>query len=103
MKRYAIYQLPFENEKSRDLFFMKPKQIEAISDEFELVAFVDADDKEVCFRIANFVYEQDRELIEMVAPMHSMSTGDIVHDLVTDETFVCASFGFEKINMKEVA
>jgi hypothetical protein len=35
--------------------------------------------------------------------MHSVSVGDIVHNLDTDETFVVARFGFEKITMKEVA
>jgi hypothetical protein len=55
------------------------------------------------FRIANFVCEEDASLIEVVGEMHSLSVGDIVHNLDTDETFVVANFGFEKINMKECA
>lgn len=103
MTKYAIYQLPFENKNSRELYFMKPNEIESISDEFELVAWVDAQSKDDVFRIANFVCEQDASLITVVDKMHSLSVGDIVHNLDTDETFVVARFGFEKINMKECA
>jgi hypothetical protein len=103
MTKYAIYQLPFENKNSRELYFMKPNEIELISDEFELVAHVDARSMDEVFRIANFVCESDASLIEVVGKMHSLSVGDIVHNLDTDETFVVANFGFEKINMKEAA
>ncbi len=103
MTKYAIYQLPFENKNSRDLYFMKPNEIESISDEFEMVARVDARSMDEVFRIANFVCESDASLIEVVGEMHSLSVGDIVHNLDTDETFVVANFGFEKINMKEAA
>lgn len=101
MTRYAIYQLPFEHEKYRDLSFMKSQEIEEISDEFEFVAHCDARSMDEVFRIANFVFEGDASLIEVVGEMHSLSVGDIIHNLSTDETFVVASFGFEKINMKE--
>jgi hypothetical protein len=101
MKSYLVYQLPFENEKSRDVSFMNEKEIEAISDEFELVARVDARTLDECFRIANFVCEDDATLIEVVGKMHSLSVGDIVVDLETDQAYVCASFGWEKIDMKE--
>jgi hypothetical protein len=101
MTRYAIYQLPFENEKIRDLSFMSSKEIEDISDEFEFVAQCDARSLDEVFRIANFVCEEDESLIEVVGKMHSLSVGDIVHDLTTDETFVCANYGWEKIEMKE--
>ena len=98
---YMIYQLPFDNENSRDLYFMEPNQIEEISDQFELVARVDARSMDEVFRIANFVCQEDESLIEIVGKMHSLSVGDIVHNLDTDETFVCANYGWNKINMKE--
>ena len=101
--KYAIYQLPFENENSRELYFMNAKQIEEISDQFEMVAHVEARSMDEVFRIANFVCESDADLIQVIDKMHSLSVGDIVHNLETDETFVVASFGFEKINMKECA
>ena len=103
MQRYAVYQLPFENPKIRDLSFMDPFEIEAISDEFEVVATVDARSLEEVFRIGNFVSEADSTLIEVVGEMHSISVGDIIHNLETDETHVVARFGFEKINMMEAA
>ena len=105
MNRYAVYQLPFDNAMSRDLSFMNPAEVEAISDEFELVARVDARSLDEVFRIGNFVVESDAPLIDVLpgTEMHSISVGDIIHNLETDETFVVARMGFEKINMKEAA
>jgi hypothetical protein len=34
-------------------------------------------------------------------PMHSVSVGDIIQDVIDDKTFVVAKYGFEEINMKE--
>lgn len=101
MKSYLVFQLPFENEKCRDLSFMSAKEIEAISDEYELVARIDARSADEAFRIGNFVCESDASLIEVVGDMHSISVGDILVDLSTGQELVVARFGFEKITMKE--
>jgi hypothetical protein len=101
MTRYAIFQLPEDNANIRDLYFMTPKQIEEISDQFELVARVDARSLETVFRIANFVCEEDKTLIEIYGEMHSLSVGDIVQNLDDDKTFVCAKVGWVEIQMKE--
>lgn len=101
MTRYAVYQLPFENPKIRDLSFMKPNEIEEISGDYELVATVDARSLDEVFRIGNFVSEADSTLIEVLGEMHSISVGDIIHNLETDETHVVDRIGFVKINMKE--
>ena len=99
LKKYAIYQLPFENEHTRDLSFMEASEIEAISDQYEFVAIIEAASLENVFLISNSgEYET---LVERVQPMHSLSVGDIVHNLETDETFVVGSYGWWKINMKE--
>ena len=37
MTTYMIYQLPFENENCRELTFMSDKEIEEISDQYEIV------------------------------------------------------------------
>lgn len=104
MKKYSVYQLPFEHESMRDLFFMDPSQIEAISDEFEFVAVITARTLDEAFRIGNFVCEDDEELRDVVpAGMRSISTGDIVQDLETEKCYVCVAHGWEEINMKEVA
>ena len=104
VKRYAIYQLPFENENSRDLSFMSAAQIEEISDQYEFVAVIDGRSLDDVFRISNCCDDPKLEsLIERVQPMHSLSVGDIIHNLHTDETYVVANYGFEKINMKESA
>jgi hypothetical protein len=99
--RYAVYQLPFENENSRELSFMEASQIEEISDQYELVAIIDAQSLDHVFLISNSCMHET--LIERVQPMHSISVGDIIHNLETDETYVVADFGFTKINMKECA
>ena len=101
MTTYMIYQLPFDNKNSREISFLNEKQIEEISDEFELVARVDARSLDEVFRIGNFVCEEDATKIEVVGEMHSLSVGDIVHNIETDETFVCANIGWKKIQMKE--
>lgn len=101
--RYAIYQLPFENENSRDLSFMEASQIEEISDQYEFVAIIEARDLNHVFAISNCCSEDPKleTLIERVQEMHSISVGDIIHNLETDETWVVSNYGFDLINMKE--
>lgn len=101
--KFAIYQLPFENENSRELHFMEASQIEEISDQYEFVAIIEARDLEHVFHISNACGEDEKleTLIERVQPMHSLSVGDIVHNLETDDTYVVANYGWSKINMKE--
>lgn len=103
--RYAVYQLPFENENSRELSFMEASQIEAISDQYELVAIIDGKSLDDVFYISNACSEDEKleTLIERIQPMHSISVGDIIHNLETDETWVVANYGFDLINMKECA
>ena len=101
MTNYLIYQLPFEHKNKRDMSFFDAKQIEEISDEYELVAQVTARSLDECFRIGNFVCEEDQTLIKVVGKMHSLSVGDIVVDLNANTEYVCASFGWEEIEMKE--
>lgn len=103
--RFAIYQLPFENENSRELSFMEPSQIEQISDQYEFVAIIEARNLNHVFEISNCCGEDPRleTLIERVQEMHSVSVGDIIHNLETDETWVVGNYGFDLINMKECA
>jgi hypothetical protein len=105
MTKYAVYQLPFEHKNARDLTFMAALEIEEISDQFELVAHIDASSFDDVFRISNCCGEDPKleTLIDRAEPMHSVSVGDILHDLETDETVVVANYGFAKIYMKEAA
>lgn len=98
MKRFAVYQLPFENPNVRELYFMSAEQIAEISDEYRMVALVDGKSLDDVFNIGNIGPESKLERIE---PMHSVSVGDIIEDLVANKTYVVAKFGFEEINMKE--
>lgn len=102
MNQYAVYQLSDENPKIRDLSFMSPLEVEAISDEYEFVARIDGRSLDEVFRIGNFVVDGDETLREVRAEgMRSISVGDIIHNLNTNATHVVDRIGFVKINMKE--
>jgi hypothetical protein len=98
MKRFAVYQLDSDDDRMRDMYFMTSVDIELISDEYELVAIIDANDLEQAFTVGNIGPESK---IERASPMRSISVGDIIEDLVTGKTFVVAKYGFKEINMKE--
>ncbi len=97
MTTYALYQVPFENDLIRDIRFMDPFEIEAVSDQYELVATVEAKDVDEVFFFGNM----KRSKFDVVGEMVSVSVGDIIHNLDTDETHVVGSVGFILINMKE--
>ena len=98
MKRFAVFQLPEESKFIRDLYFMSAKEIAEISDEYHMVALVNAKTLDDVFTVGNVGPESK---IERVEPMHSVSVGDIIQDVIDDKTFVVAKYGFEEINMKE--
>lgn len=102
-KKYAIYQLPFESVYARELSFMEASEIESISDHFELVGIIDGLNLNDVFMVSNCCGEDPalEARISRCGEMHSLSVGDIVHDLKTDETWVVGNFGFDLINMKE--
>ena len=97
MNTYALYQIPFENDLIRDIRFMNPLEIEAVSDQFELVATVEADSLDQVFHFGNM----QRSKFNIVGEMVSVSVGDIIENLETGETHVVDNIGFVKINMKE--
>ena len=101
MNQYAVYQLPEGSKFIRDLYFMNAKEIAEISDEYEFVARIDARSLDEVFRIGNFVCLEDETLRQVFGSMHSISVGDIIHNLDTDTAHVVAKYGFEEINMKE--
>jgi hypothetical protein len=97
MTKYAIYQLPETHAMIRDMYFLKPAEIEAISDEYELVGTTEAADLNGVFFNGNV----DRDSITVLGDMHSISVGDIIHDLDVDAMFVVERYGFARIMMKE--
>ncbi len=99
MTTYALYQIPFENDLIREISFMNPLEIEEVSDEYELVATVKAEDLDEVFFFGNM----QRARFDVVGEMVSVSVGDIIHNLETDETHVVDNIGFVKITMREVA
>lgn len=104
MMNFAVYQLPETSAFIRDMYFLKADEIAAISDEYELVATGQADSLNEVFSMGNGQAPGHRGgCMKSVQPMRSVSVGDIIHNLTTDETFIVARFGFEKINMMEAA
>lgn len=101
MSAFAVYQLPDTNPMIRDLSFMNAFEIEEISDQYEVVARVDARTLDEVYRIGNFIVEEDASLIEVVGEMRSISVGDIIHNLTTGDTHVVDKIGYMMINMKE--
>ena len=97
--KYAVYQVPFENDLIRDVGFMTAEQIQEVSDQFELVGTVDAVDCEQVFFFGNI----QREKFTLHGEMVSVSVGNIIHNLDTDETHVVEMMGFKQIKMKECA
>lgn len=102
MKTYAIYQLPFENEHSRDLSFMEASEVEAITHEFRLVALIDGTSLDHVFETSNCleICPERETLIDRIAPMHSISVGDIIVDTLTDEAYLVADYGFDIIEFR---
>jgi hypothetical protein len=100
MKRFAVYQLVEESKFIRDLYFMSAKEIAEISDEYRMVALIDGKTLDDVFTIGNMGPESK---IERVEPMHSVSVGDIIEDVIDRKTYVVAKYGFEEIDMKECA
>jgi len=103
MNKYLIFQLDFENPKRRDLTFMTSQEIADISDEFDLVAVLSASKLDDVFYMTNIGGTELEKNIERVGEMTSVSVGDIVVDLTTEQAYVCASVGWEAIEMKEAA
>ena len=105
MMNFAVYQLPEDSSSIRDLYFLKPSEIEAISDEYELVAIGQADSLDEVFSLGNGQPSGHRGgwMRSEKWPRRSVSVGDIIHDLDTDCTHVVERYGFARIVMKEVA
>ena len=70
---------------------LSKEQLDCYQDKF----LVQAESLEHVFRITNLWDEPDA--VHTYSPGHSTSVGDIIVDNATDEQFVVADFGFNKI------
>lgn len=75
---------------------------EEYSEYYTPVARIDARSMDEAFRIGNFVCEEDRTLIQVFGTMSSISVGDILHNVETDETFMVDSVGFSPVKFVEM-
>jgi hypothetical protein len=78
---------------------MDPLEIEAVSDQYELVGTVEANNPEEVFHFGNI----ERQKFTVVGEMVSVSVGDIIEEIETGKTWVVDKIGFVLINMKEAA
>lgn len=104
MTKYAIYQLPEDNSRIRDMFFMSNMEIMEISDQYELVGTIEADNLNQVFRIGNFECNaEELARVNSFDTMHSISVGDIIHNLHSGETWIVGRYGFDRFEMKVAA
>ena len=95
--KYAVFQVPFDNDLIRDIRFMEASEIEDVSDQYELVGTVDAVDLDQVFFFGNM----QRSKFTLHGEMVSVSVGDIIDNITTGDTWVVETHGFTKITMKE--
>lgn len=97
MKPFAVYQVSSDHELISDLMF-RPTQdmVERLQEEYELVARIDANSLEHVYLVSNSgMFET---LIERVAPMRSVSIGDVIYDIEADKYFCVDRCGFFDVN-----
>jgi hypothetical protein len=104
MQKYTVFQInlsdaQYDNNAVRELYLdtiMSPtdKAVAAARDLYEKVAVIEADSFDGVFEVGNIGPEQN---IERLAPMHSISVGDIIL-ADSGEVVYVAPFGFNPIN-----
>lgn len=104
--KYQIYQINLTekdelNERKlnvyRDISFRPTSELIATHfNYFNKVAIIDANDLDDAFAISNLGEEE--ELIERLAPMHSLSVGDVLIDEDNNASYV-ATFGFYSLTI----
>lgn len=104
MSKYTVFQINLSDEQYdvnavREMYLdtiMNPTDnaIAAARDLYEKVAVIEADSFDGVFQVGNIGPEQN---IERLAPMHSLSVGDIIL-ADSGEVVYVASYGFNPIN-----
>ncbi len=104
MSKYTVFQINLSDEQYnvnavREMYLdtiMGPTDnaIAAARDLYEKVAVIEADSFEGAFQVGNIGPEQN---IERLAPMHSLSVGDIIL-ADSGEVVYVAPYGFNPIN-----
>lgn len=104
MSKYTVFQInlsdeQYDNNAVREMYLdtiMGPtdEAIAAARDLYEKVAVIEADSFDGVFQIGNIGPEQN---IERLAPMHSLSVGDIIL-ADSGEVVYVAPYGFNQIN-----
>lgn len=106
--KYQIYQIQLSKLDEKNTILLEAyhqisirptaENISANFKYFNKVAIIDANDLEDAFAISNLGEEE--ELITRLAPMHSLSVGDVLID-EDNIVFFVNSFGFNKVDLPQ--
>lgn len=99
--RFAVLQIDNDDIlRNTDIMFRPTKElVESLSMEYSIVAIIDGTSLDNVFMIGNVgEYES---LIERLQDMRSISVGDVIHNLETDEMFCVDRIGFFPVELKE--
>lgn len=99
MKSFNVYQMSENSPFLRELFFMSEDDIEKVTDQYELVATIEADDLEDVFDIGNIGPESK---ITRHKSMRSVSVGDIIEASKSGKFFVVAHMGFKQLHANKI-
>ena len=101
MTQYTVLQIQ-DNDilRNTDIMFRPTKElVESLSMEYSTVALVDATSLENVFLVGNS--DQLETRIQRFQEMRSISVGDVIHNLETDEMFYVDRVGFKPCELKE--
>jgi len=101
MTQYTVLQIQ-DNDilRNTDIMFRPTKElVESLSMEYATVALIDATSLENVFLVGNS--EELESRIQRFQEMRSISVGDVIHNLETDEMFYVDRVGFKPCELKE--
>ena len=107
MKQFAVYQLQgtdFRNERFDLGFGSEPEVLaEKLFNDwsYTLVAHITAPDLNGVFQVGNIGPVEN--ILRIADRMASVSVGDIIEDLETQEKYLVSNFGFTKLFEQELA
>ena len=101
MTRYCVLQIQEDDVlRNTEIMFRPTRElVESLSMEYATVAAIDARSLDEVYLIGNCgMYETK---IERFQEMRSISVGDVIHNLETDEMFYVDRVGFMPCELKE--
>ena len=104
MTRYCVLQIQEDDVlRNTEIMFRPTRElVESLSMEYATVAAIDARSLDEVYLIGNCgMHDMYETLIERFQEMRSISVGDVIHNLETDEMFYVDRVGFMPCELKE--